>query len=65
MAQGPEAPNAGAANDDAPERYPPVRQDDSVELPGEASGGAVFDPDADAPTPPGPGDQDPVEGKRD
>src|SRR4051794_25664757 len=63
-----------------PERYPSVRQDDSIESPGEGSGEhRSFAPRADAPTPrQGAGDTspainqgrlgpeaDPVEGKRD
>jgi len=60
MAQGRENQGGG------PERYPPVRQDDSVEPPAETSGEPrTFDPSADAPTPQGPRDQDPAEGKRD
>jgi len=60
----------------APERYPSVRQDDSIETPGE---GRSFDPSVSAPTPrQGAGDDaqaagegrlgpegDPAEGKRD
>jgi hypothetical protein len=66
MAQGREDQDGRQPADGGPERYPPVRQDDSVELPVETTGETrTFDPSADAPTPQGPDDQDPAEGKRD
>jgi hypothetical protein len=45
----------------APERYPSVRQDDSIETPAE---GRSFDPSGDAPTP-RQGAGDAAEGKQD